>query len=130
MVRLIQGFSQGFGGKPNTNTVLCETPLNHPRIRYASAECVCLCICNVYCSASPSCALAHNQTLHIDFYQWALRQLAGAGGGEKREREKVKMKGKNRTEKEEPNKDYKHKMKVKRYPWGKTENKIQCVLIL
>lgn len=132
MVRLIQGFSQGFCGKPNTNKVLCETPLNHPRIRYASAECVCLCICDVYCSASPSCALAHNQTLHIDFYQWALRQLAGAGVGEKRERErkKVKMKGKNRTVKEEPNKDYKHKMKGKRYPWGKTENKIQRILIL
>lgn len=34
------------------------------------------------CVYSPSCALAHNQTLHIDFYQWALRQLAGAGAGE------------------------------------------------
>lgn len=102
MVRLIQGFSQGFCGKPNTNTVLCETPLNHLKIRYASAECVCLCICDVYCSASPSCALAHNQTLHIDFYQWALRQLAGAGVGEKKERAR-RWRWKGRTEQRRKN---------------------------
>lgn len=79
-----RGFVRGSVG----NQTLYSTPLNHPKIRYAIAECVCLCICDVHCSASPSCALAHNQTLHIDFYQWALRQLAGAGVEEKRERER------------------------------------------